>query len=81
LSSWPYLSLWYLQLDMDGVASVVYGDLKVAGLPARLEESSEDDDYSVPAQPACLNNYAVSPRLLARLLRKVQVRNLSGDMN
>lgn len=57
---------------MDGVASVLYGDLAPAGLPAGLEEDS-DGDPSGPAQPACLNNYAVSPRELTRLLRKLQV--------
>lgn len=56
---------------MDGVASVVYGDLAPTGLPAKVDEDSEDD--SAPAQPACLNNYAVSPRQLTRLLRKLQV--------
>lgn len=59
------------ELDMDGVASVLYGDLAPAGLPAGLEEDS-DGDPSGPAQPACLNNYAVSPRELTRLLRKLQ---------
>lgn len=57
---------------MDGVASVVYGDLEPTGLPAGVEEDS-DDDLSALAQPACLNNYAVSPRELTRLLRKLQV--------
>lgn len=56
---------------MDGVASVVYGDLAPTGLPAKVDEDS--DDNSAPAQPACLNNYAVSPRQLTRLLRKLQV--------
>ncbi|XP_073389128.1 uncharacterized protein [Physcomitrium patens] len=59
------------ELDMDGVASVVYGDLEPTGLPAGVEEDS-DDDLSALAQPACLNNYAVSPRELTRLLRKLQ---------
>lgn len=58
---------------MEGVASVVHGDLTVTGLPAWVEEESEDDDYSAPAEPACVNNYAVSPRELTRLLRKLQV--------
>jgi hypothetical protein len=59
-----------VQLDMD--ASVVYGDLAPAGLPARRGEDT-DEDLSPPGRPACLNNYAVSPRELTRLLRKLQV--------
>ncbi|XP_073389762.1 uncharacterized protein [Physcomitrium patens] len=59
------------ELDTDGVVSVVHGDLAPTGLPARVEESS-DEDLSPPAQPACLNNYAVSPRELTRLLHKLQ---------
>ncbi|KAG0620219.1 hypothetical protein M758_4G198900 [Ceratodon purpureus] len=57
------------ELDMD--ASVVYGDLAPTGLPAGVEEDT-DEDLSPPGRPACLNNYAVSPRELTRLLRKLQ---------
>lgn len=59
-----------LQLELDGVAHVVHGDLNVKGLPAN--EDSDGDDNSAP-EVACINNYAVSPRELTRLLRKLQV--------
>lgn len=61
----------YDELDTDGVVSVVHGDLAPTGLPARIEEDS-DEDLSPPTQAACLNNCAVSPRELTRLLRKLQ---------
>ena len=57
---------------MDVDASVVYGDLAPAGLPAEAEDDT-DEDLSPSGRPACSNNYAVSPRELTRLLRKLQV--------
>ncbi|KAG0504518.1 hypothetical protein KC19_4G196200 [Ceratodon purpureus] len=62
----------YSALDeMDVDASVVYGDLAPAGLPAEAEDDT-DEDLSPSGRPACSNNYAVSPRELTRLLRKLQ---------
>jgi len=73
------------ELDMD--ASVVYGDLEPAGLPAGGGDDS-NEDQTPPAQPASLNNYAVSPRELTRLLRKLQtarqdelIAELEEDLN
>jgi hypothetical protein len=57
-------------MDMD--ASVVYGDLAPAGLPGEVEEDT-DEDLSPSGRPSCSNNFAVSPRELTRLLRKLQV--------
>lgn len=57
-------------MEMD--ASVVYGDVALAGLPAEVAEDT--DEYLSPSgRLVCSNNYAVSPRELTRLLRKLQV--------
>lgn len=64
-----------MQLDLD--ASVVYGDLAPTGLPAGVEEDT-DEDLSPSGRPAPLNHYAVSPRELTRLLRKLQVCAVLG---
>jgi hypothetical protein len=64
-----------VQLPLDGAPHMLQEDLALTGLPAHIEEESDDDnddDYSAPAEPVYMNNYAVSPRELTRLLHKLQ---------
>jgi hypothetical protein len=44
----------------------------------QTEEEIDDDDYSAPAERVHMNNYAVSPRELTRLLLKLQVKHNSS---
>ncbi len=62
-----------MQLEMDGVAALVHGDLNAVGLPAQLDSYGDDSSAS---EVACINSDAVSPRELTRLLLKLQGRTL-----
>jgi len=62
-----------VQLEMDGVAALVHGDLNAVGLPAQLDSYGDDSSAS---EVACINSDAVSPRELTRLLLKLQVGTL-----
>ncbi|KAL3690759.1 hypothetical protein R1sor_004410 [Riccia sorocarpa] len=59
------------ELDPEGVAGVADHDLVVDGLPAVLDWDDDNDDF-VPADGPNYSGGGVSPRELARLLRKVQ---------
>ncbi|CAM6076555.1 unnamed protein product [Sphagnum tenellum] len=64
-----------LEAELDQLTGGDSEDLALTGLPAHIEEESDDDnddDYSAPAEPVYMNNYAVSPRELTRLLHKLQ---------
>jgi hypothetical protein len=45
----------------------------------QTEEEVDDDDYSAPAERVHMNNYAVSPRELTRLLLKLQVKHNGSE--
>jgi len=55
------------------------GTLLLTDLHVQTEEEIDDDDYSAPAERVHMNNYAVSPRELTRLLLKLQVKHNSSD--
>jgi hypothetical protein len=66
-----HLAGQFSDVDEDGIAAMVQGDLNIRGLPAQVDPDEDDDSDS---EVTCINNYVVSPRELTQRLYKLQVK-------